>query len=138
MTFNFEEATIELFKKYNLEYVKVTEDRNKYWEGFDYLRTHDCYIELYGYAWTVNSSNRSLRYNRTPVFGKFYINHSGRRIFDEYDLKRPGKVKKSVDGEIRHYATSYVEAAEGYNKLIDKHLELIKQLEDWANSYRIY
>ena len=73
--------------------------------------------------------------NRT---GEEKLNNFGSRIFDEYDPKRPGKVKKSVDGEIRHYATSYVEAAEGYNKLIDKHLELIKQLEDWANSYRIY
>lgn len=138
MKLEYADAMKELFKKYNLKYDMSRENIDKYYKNLDYLAENDCYIELYGYAWTVASSNINLRYNCRPIFGKFYIDSSHRTFFAEYDPKKPGKIKKEVDATIRYYTTSYLEAVQGYNELIDQHLRVIKAMEDWANSYRIY
>lgn len=138
MKLEYADAMKELFKKYNLKYDMSRENIDKYYENLQYLAENDCYIELYGYAWTVGASNINLRYNRRPVFGRFHVSRFHSALFSEYDPKKPGKIKKDVDATIRHYATSYLEAVQGYNELIDQHLEVIKAMEEWANSYRIY
>lgn len=135
MILDYNEARKELLKKYNLEYT----NNEEYLECISYLRTNNCYIELYGYKWEANSTNRSLRYNCTPVLGKFYLTGPSASFmyFDEYDPKKPGKVKRTVNGTIRNYAKTYLEAVEGYNQSIDKQIERLRELEDWANSYRL-
>ena len=137
MILNYTEAKKELYKKYNLEYIQNRDD-SKYYENIWYLHSNNCYIELYGYCWEVSPTNYNrLRYNRTPVFGRFYLDATGSEYFDEYDPKKPGKVKRTVSGVIRYYAKTYLEAIEGYNQSIDKQIERLRKLEDWANSYRL-
>ena len=136
MYFDYTRAVQELYKKYNLEYFS---DREKIIENSKYLYENNCYIDLYGFEWVTNSTNKSMRYNRTPVRGRFSVGIYGEPIFYEYHPTRLNETRRPVDGMNRHYALTEYEAIQGYNHLIDKHLDYVqKELIDWANSYRIY
>ena len=123
------------YSRFGFNYDDFFNNQEEFLRASQYLKDNGCSIQIYAYAWKTHSSLVNMALNCKPTLGVLKYDKYGTLSFYEYNKK--GKLVKGLSSDKRLYADTKEEAVKGYNDLIDKYLEKLDKLKEWANSYRV-
>jgi hypothetical protein len=84
---------------------------------------------IYGFAYETNNTEKGMYYKKEPILGiVVQSQHGNLKYFYEINKKHEIIKSKKVNSWSRHYADTYSEALEGYNKLIENHIKFLNEL----------
>lgn len=93
-------------------------------------------IPLWGYAYSVNDTEKSMGLKKPPVLGEIVEiprKYSYDLCFVEYKKNGGLKMSSKVYAQSRRYASTYEEAVREYNDLVQRQIAKLERLIDNHN-----